>query len=268
MRITEKAKLILSAALLFVIAAPKVSLGQTQSVPAKKPSMGPAAPQSTHYPILLLAFGNSPDWSLRIDQKGPERLDRPNYPPIPLEPATVSHETTADSWTYQAKDSATGAALSVHLTREACTDAVSDPTPAPPPSTGKYAFSVSVDHAQLGSMKGCARIAAELFPKINNQLDPEEDTEKKNSPAPTITKFKAPSAIAYLNPAGGVVLSRGGVKKIVAPAGSELCLSHDGKKLLYTRADSPNGPERTIVLYDWDTGRLRDLATTSARSAF
>jgi len=26
-------------------------------------------------------------------------------------------------------------------------------------------------------------------------------------------------------------------------------------------------PERTIALYDWDTGRLRDLATTSVRSA-
>jgi uncharacterized membrane protein len=255
----RKAKLVLPATLLSVL-APRVIHGQAKpSQPTRKETVGPPAPQSTHYPILLLAFGNNPDWSLRIGLKGPERLDRPNYPPIPLEPGVVAQEPAADSWTYQAKDSATGAAVSVHLTREVCTDVVSDPTAPPGPSTGKYTFRVSVDHAQLGSMKGCARIAAELFPKINNQLDPEEDTEKKKSPAPTITKFKTPSAIAYLNPAGGVVLSRGGVKKIVAPAGSELCLSHDGKKLLYTRIDSKPAPDRTIVLYDADSGKSLDL---------
>jgi uncharacterized membrane protein len=267
-RITEKAKLILSATLLFVFAAPKVSLGQAQPVPAKKPSMGPAAPQSTHYPILLLAFGNAPDWSLRIGQKGPERLDRPNYPPIPLEPATVTHESAADAWTYQAKDSATGSAVSVHLTREACTDAVSDPTATPRPSTGKYTFSVSVDHAQLGSMKGCARIASDLFPKINNQPDADDDTDKNKPPPPTITKFKPPVAIAYLNSAGSVVLSRSGIKKIIAPAGSELSLSHDGKKLLYTRSDSKTAPDRTIVLYDADSGKSQDLVRGLVRQAF
>jgi hypothetical protein len=145
---------------------------------------------------------------------------------------------------------------------------VSDPAAAPGPSTGKYTFRVSVDHTQLGSMKGCARIAAELFPKINNQLDSEEDTDKKQPPPPTITKFKAPVAIAYLNPSGGVVLSRGGVKKIVAPAGSELCLSHDGKKLLYTHSDSKTAPDRTIVLYDTDSGKSLDLLHGLVRQAF
>jgi len=234
----------------------------------KEATRGPPAPQSTHYPILLLAFGNNPDWSLRVGQKGPERLDRPNYPPIPLEPATVAHETAADSWTYQAKDSATGAALSVHLTREACTDAASDPTAAPRPSTGKYPFSVSVDHAQLGSMKGCARIAAELFPKINNQPDAEDDIDKNKPPPPTITKFKPPVAMAYLNSAGSIVLSRGGVKKIIAPAGTELSLSHDGKKLLYTRSDSKAAPDRTIVLYDADSGKSQDLVRRSRSPTF
>jgi uncharacterized membrane protein len=268
-RIAKKAKLILSATLLSVIAAPRVIHGQAKPAqPTKKQPAGPSSPQSTHYPILLLAFGNNPDWSLRIGLKGPERLDRPNYPPIPLEPATVVPEAAADSWTYQAKDSATGAAVSVHLTREACTEAVSDPAAAPGPSTGKYTFRVSVDHTQLGSMKGCARIAAELFPKINNQLDSEEDTDKKKPPPPTITKFKAPVAIAYLNLAGGVVLSRGGVKKIVAPAGSELCLSHDGKKLLYTHSDSKTAPDRTIVLYDTDSGKSLDLVHGLVRQAF
>jgi uncharacterized membrane protein len=268
-RSAKKAKVILSAALLSVIAAPRVIQGQAKSAqPTKKQPAGPSAPQSTHYPILLLAFGNNPDWSLRIGLKGPERLDRPNYPPIPLEPAAVAQEPAADSWTYQARDSATGAAVSVHLTRELCTDVVSDPTAAPGPSTGKYTFRVSVEHTQLGLMKGCARIAAELFPKINNQLDSEEDTDKKKPPPPTITKFQPPVAIAYLNSAGSIVLSRGGVKKIVAPAGSELCLSHDGKRLLYTRSDSKTGLDRTIVLYDADSGKSLDLVHGLVRQAF
>jgi len=268
-RIAKKAKLILSATLLSIIAAPRVTHGQAKpGQPTKKQPAGPPAPQSTHYPILLLAFGNTPEWSLRIGLKGPERLDRPNYPPIPLEPAAVTHESAADSWTYQAKDSATGAAVSVHLTREACTEAVSDPAAAPGPSTGKYTFRVSVDHTQLGSMKGCARIAAELFPKINNQPDAEDEADKKKPPPPTITKFKPPVAMAYLNPAGSVVLSRGAVKKIIAPAGSELCLSHDGKKLLYTRTDSKTAPDRTIVLYDADSGKSQDLVHGLLRQAF
>src|SRR5258708_16007899 len=124
-----RSKHFLPAESVLLAGLPALSLGQ-DSPPAKKLPAGPAAPQSTHYPILLLAFGNNPDWSLRIGLKGPERLDRPNYPPIPLEPSTVVPEAVADSWTYQAKDSATGAAVSVHLAREVCTDAVSEPTSA------------------------------------------------------------------------------------------------------------------------------------------
>src|SRR5713226_10410523 len=182
----RKAKLVLPATLLSVL-APRVIHGQAKpSQPTRKETVGPPAPQSTHYPILLLAFGNNPDWSLRIGQKGPERLDRPGYPHIPLEPSDVTHEGAADSWTYHAKDSATGAAIAVHLMRETCADAKNDTlTPTPPPS-GRYSFRASVDHAQIGSLRGCARIAAELFPKINNQPDDEEDTEKKKPPAPTI----------------------------------------------------------------------------------
>jgi uncharacterized membrane protein len=236
--------------------------------PTKKPVAGPPAPQSTHYPILILAFGNEPNWSLRIGQKGPERLDRPGYPPIPLEPLDVAHEATADSWTYHARDSATGAAVAVHLTRESCTDAKNDTlTPTPPPS-GKYSFRVSVDHGQLGAMKGCARIAAELFPKINNQPTDDEDEDKKKPPAPTITNFKPPVAVAYLNSAGAVVLSRGTTKKVATPAGSELALSHDGKKLLYTRSDSTTSPDRTIVLYDFDSGKSLDLVHGYVHQAF
>jgi uncharacterized membrane protein len=261
---------VLIACCLLLGGLPVLTCGQNPP-PAKKPASvpaGPPAPQSTHYPIFILAFGNEPNWSLRIGQKGAERLDRPGYPPIPLEAAEVTHEATADSWTYHAKDSATGAAVALHLSREACTDAKNDTlTPAPPPS-GKYPFRASVDHPQVGTLKGCARIAAELFPRINNQPDEDEDADKKKPPAPTITNFKAPVAVAYLNSAGAVVLSRGKAKKIAAPEGSELTLSHDGKKLLYTRSDSKTGPERTIVLYDFDSGKSLDLVHGYVRDAF
>jgi uncharacterized membrane protein len=260
-------KHVLFAASVLLVGLPAVTHGQNPP-PAKKLPAGPAAPQSTHYPILLLVFGNDPNWSIRIGLKGPERVDRPGYPPIPLEPAEVTHEAGADSWTYHAKDSATGAALTVHLSREACTDASNDTlTPAPPPS-GKYSFRASVDHAQIGALKGCARIAAELFPKINNQPDDEDDADKKKPPAPTVTDFKPPVAVAYLNSAGNVVLSRGKTKKIAAPAGTELALSHDGKKLLYTRSDSKSSPDRTIVLYDFDSGKSLDLVNGLVRQAF
>jgi uncharacterized membrane protein len=244
-----------TVALLCSLGAAELALGQAPpaQAPKKLPS-GPAAPQSTHYPILILAFGNDPNWSLRIGLKGPERLDRPGYPPIALDPTEVTHEAAADSWTYHAKDSATGALVAVHLSREACADATTDPTGTSAPATSKYAFRASVDHAQLSFMKGCARIAAELFPKINNQPDEEDDADKKKPPAPTITNFKNPTAVAYLNSAGNVVFSRGATRRIVAPSGTELALSHTGKKLLYARSDSKTTPDRTIFLYDFDSG--------------
>src|SRR5258708_37069784 len=81
------------------------------------------------------------------------------------------------------------------------------------------------------------------------------ELQKKTAPAPTITDFQPPVAVGYLNSAGSVVLSRGKTKKIAAPAGAELALSHDGKKLLYTRSDSKSSPpEHTIVLYGFDSG--------------
>jgi uncharacterized membrane protein len=269
---SERFKTIPFAACLLLAGLPALAFGQTPPL-AKKPTTvpagpaGPPAPQSTHYPILILAFGNEPNWSLRIGQKGPERMDRPGYPPIPLEAAEVTHEPAADSWTYHAKDSATGAAVAVHLSREACTDAMNDTITATPPPSGKYSFRASVDHTQVGTLKGCARIAAELFPRINNQPDEEDDDAKKKPPAPTITNFKAPVAVAYLNSAGAVVLSRGKVKKIVAPEGTDLALSHDGKRLLYTRSDSKAGPERTIVLYDFDSAKSQDLVHGYVRQA-
>jgi hypothetical protein len=237
---------------------------------AKAPAAAPAGPQSTHYPILLLVQGHDQSWSVRVGLKGPERLDRNGYPPIPLEPADVVRDGTTDSWTYRAKDSQTGAAVSVHIAREPCSD---------PAGTAKFAFTATFEHAQIGSAEGCARVATELFPKINNQPS-DDDDDAKNKPAPpTITHFKAPVAVAYINAAGKLVVKRGSVARTVtAKGGYQPALSHDGKRLLYTtdvqgdvkgdtRSSDPDG-ERTISLYDWATGKSSELLRGSVRQPF
>ena len=259
---------VLLAISLLLAGLPAVTIGQNPPPPKKLPA-GPAAPQSTHYPIFILAFGNDPNWSLRIGLKGPERMDRPGYPPVPLEAADVTHEAAAESWTYHAKDSATGAAVDIHLTREACTDAKNDTlTPTPPPS-GKYSFRSSVEHAQLGSLIGCARIAAELFPKINNQPDQEEeDDAKKKPPVPvsSVTNFKSPVSVAYVNPGGKIVFKRGATTHVIASEGSQLAVSHDGKRLLYTHEDKPE--DRAIFLYDFATEKSTELVRGQVQQAF
>src|SRR5258708_9569049 len=110
--------------------------GQAPPANKKPPSptaaAAPPAPQSKHYPILLLASGNNPAWSLRIGQKGAERLDRPGYPPINLEAAEVTHVPAGDAWTYHAKDMGTRTAIAIHLSPEACstgTSATKYPSP-------------------------------------------------------------------------------------------------------------------------------------------
>jgi len=251
------------ASVIFAASAISSASGQAPPATKKPPSSpaAPAAPQSKHYPILLLASGNNPAWSLRVGQKGPERLDRPGYPPITLEPAEVAHEPSGDAWTYHAKDTGTGTAITIHLSREACFDGM---------SATKYTFRAVVEHPQLGTLSGCARIAAELFPRITNQTEDDADDAAKKKPAPetTVTGFKPPTAVAYINATDKIVLSRGAVKKIVAPAGTDLALSHDGKKLLYVRSDTKSAPESTIVLYDFDTGRSRDLVHGNLRQPF
>ena len=254
-----------------------------QPAQAPKPPQAPAGPQSTHYPILLLGHGSDPVWSVLIGQKGPERFDRVNYPPIALEPANVSPEAP-ESWVYRAKDIATGADVTIHLTREVCIDSAAEalpenppkPTPAgkpatsatPPLTIAKNAFRIVLEHGQIGTFHGCARVAAELFPKIVNQSADDEDADKKKPPVNAITNFKAPTAVAYVTSTGKIIVSRGAAKKVIPVAGTELALSHDGKKLLYTRNDSKMGSERTIVLFDFDTARSKDLVPGTVREAF
>jgi WD40-like Beta Propeller Repeat len=239
---------------------------QSPSSQAKKPAVEPPAPQSTHYPILLLVQGPTADdgktWSVRIGLKGPERFDRTGYPPIPLEPSDVIREGTTDAWTYHAKDLGTGVAVSVHITREPCSD---------PAATAKLAFTATVDHAQIGSAHGCARVATELFPKINNQPT-DDDDDLKNKPAPpTITHFKPPIAVAYLNAGGRLIVKRGTVARAVpGKGGYQPALSHDGKRLLYTAEEksAEKGDEHTISVYDWATGKSTELLRGSVQQPF
>jgi len=261
--------------------APKpASNSQTKPVPPAATAAAIPSPVSRHYPILVIAHGNDPSWLLRLGMKGPERLDRAGYPPIALDPDEIVPDQPGVSWVYHAKDEVTGADVAVELSREICSDGASDT---------KYNFKVELQHAQIGTLNGCGQSAPEKFPEFRkkNQLDPddnaddkdkdkskdktkddkEKDKDKKSVLEP-ITNFKLPTAVAYLDANGKVIFGRSAIRRTVAPEGSELAVSHDGKKLLFTRSDSKTGPERTIALYDWDTGRLRDLATTSVRSAF
>ncbi len=222
-----------------------------------KPPVGPPVPQSRHYPILLIAQGTDPVWSLRLGMKGPERLERAGYPPIPLEPAEVEQETTGTAWTYHAKDSQTFAAVAVHLSREACSDGTSDT---------KYTFRVTVDHAQIGSLKGCAKVAPDQFPEFKQKNLDDDDPEKRKPAPPTITNFKPPVAVAYLDSAGKVMIARNDVPKLVAPKGSQLCLSHDGKRLLFLSEE--NGPISGLKLFDSTTGKTTELASGLINTPF
>jgi hypothetical protein len=281
--------LCLTCSLLFCISrsfAQQPARPPQQGPAAPKPAQAPASPQSTHYPILLVGHGIDPVWSVLIGQKGPERFDRVNYPPIALEPANVSPEGP-EAWVYRAKDIATGADVTIHLAREVCVDSAAAAIPETAPKaapTGKpttpatsaagsstiakNAFRIVLEHGQIGTFRGCARVAAELFPKIVNQSADDDDPDKKKPPVTGITNFKPPTATAYVTSSGKIMASRGAAKKVIPVSGTELALSHDGKKLLYTRNDSKMGSERTIVLYDFDTARSKDLIHGTVREAF
>jgi uncharacterized membrane protein len=197
-----------------------------QPAEVPKPAQAPASPQSTHYPILLLGHGSDPIWSVLIGQKGPERFDRANYPPIALEPANVSPESP-EAWVYRAKDIATGADVTIHLTREVCIDSAAEALPETPPKTppagkpatsatpplaiAKNTFRIVLEHGQIGTFRGCARVAAELFPKIVSQSADDDDTDKKKPSVTAITNFKAPTAIAFVTSTGKIIVSRGAV---------------------------------------------------------
>ena len=218
--------------------------------PTSKPPMGPPVSQSRHYPILLIAQGTDPSWNLRLGMKGPERLDRAGYPPVPLEPSDVEQETTGLSWIYHAKDSQTNAVVAVHVSRETCADGTSET---------KYTFRVSLDHAQIGALKGCAKVAPDQFPEFKQKNIDDDDPEKQKPTPPTFGNFKPPVAVAYLDSTGRVMLAHNDIPKPIAPTGSQLSLSHDGKRLLFVTEE--NGPIHGLKLYDSTTGKTIELAS-------
>jgi uncharacterized membrane protein len=240
--------------------APQKPAGQAptaNSQGAKKPAASSPAPQSKHYPILLIAAGTEPFWSVRIGMKGAERLERVSYPPITLEPGEIAPDDSGTAWIYRAKDTGTGAAVTVRLSREACSDGMSD---------NKYSFKAAVTHAQIGELKGCARIAADQFPEFKQKNLDDDDPEKKKVVPPAITGFKPPVAVAFIDATGKVLVARGEVTKVAAPKGYQPALSHDGKRLLFTRDEQ--GTERTIVLFDALTGKSTDLVRGMVQEAF
>jgi uncharacterized membrane protein len=249
-----------------IVACVPCAQSRGQNPPAANPAK-PAdiqtASVSKHHPILVIAQGSNPTWNLRLGMKGPERLDRAGYPPIVLEPAEITAADSGGSWAYRARDIVTGTDVTVTLVREACSDSGSDT---------KFTFRVVVNHAQIGALNGCGQTAPEKFREFRkkNQLDPTDapDDKDKKTVLDPITNAKAPIAVAYMDAAGKIVVSHGTVKRVAAPSGLEPDLSHDGKKLLYTRSDSKNGPERTIVLFDSETSRSTDLVSGIVRQAF
>ena len=249
--------------------APKTTVPPPAQIPAQEAIPSPV---SRHYPILIVAHGNEPSWSLRLGMKGPERLDRSGYPPIILDPADIvadQADPSGNSWTYNAKDDVTGADVAVTLTRDPCSDNMSDT---------KYTFRVQVTHAQIGQLQGCGQSEADKFPEFRkkNQLDMPDDTattdkdkekDKKLAVLDPITGFRSPTAVAYLDSAGRVIVARGQLHKN-AGLGMEPALSHDGRFLLYTRSASTTAPQRSIVLYEVDSGRSTPVAGDNVRQAF
>lgn len=258
-----------------LVSSPTMVAAQTTAAkPGQKPipkttvapppnSTGPE--QRKHYPILVIAHGNEPFWSLRLGMKGPERLDRVTYPPIVLEPSEVVQDDSGNAWTYHAKDVATGAAVSVKLTRDACSDGMSDT---------KYTFRVSVGDEQIGTLNGCGISSPDQFPEFRkkNQLDPADEADPaakekdKTAVLQPITKFAPPVDVAYVDAAGKIVVSYGAIKKTIASMGYELSLSNGGKKLIYTH--ELVGTNRSIVLYDVDSGHSQDLISGLVHQAF
>ncbi len=233
---------------------------QTQKPASPKKPATPAAPPapiSRHFPILLIASGSEPGWNARIGMKGVERLERTGYPPVILEPGEIEQEAAGFAWMYRAKDTGTGADVVLRLTREACTAGVPE---------AKFQFRAVLNHAQIGELRGCAKIAPEQFPEFKQKNLDDDDPDKKKVVPPAIIGFKNPVVTAFLDPAGRVMVARGEVAKLVAPDGSQLSFSHDGKRLLYTQ--NLPGRDRKIMIYDVAAGKSTELVRGLVASAF
>ena len=145
-----------------------------------------------------------------------------------------------------AKDTGTDAAVTLRLTRETCTEGT--------PET-KYSFRAVLTHAQIGELKGCAKIAAEQFPEFKQKNLDDDDPDKKKVVPPAITGFKNPVVTAYLDAAGRVMIARGEAAKVVAPDGYRSLRFRMTERDCCLHGMTP-GKDRTIVLYDVASGKI------------
>jgi len=68
-----------------------------------------------------------------------------------------------------------------------------------------------VEHPQLGTLKRLRAYCRGAISPHHNQerRDPDDAAKKKPTPETTITGFKVPTAVAYINAAGKIVRKRG-----------------------------------------------------------
>ena len=127
---------------------------------------------------------------------------------------------------------------------------------APSPSTGKSARSTAAPASPPNfSRRSTISPIPTMLTRFRLSSPPTSSNSSRQPRSPTLPEQKSPSASAK---------SAKSPRKTAA----EPSLSHDGKKLLYTRPDNKTGPDRTIVLYDTTTGRSQDLVHGGVREAF
>jgi len=69
-------------------------------------------------------------------------------------------------------------------------------------SETKYSFKAVVTHAQIGELKGCAKIAAEQFPEFKQKNLVDDDPEKKKRRAARYYGLQTAGAVAFLRSGG------------------------------------------------------------------
>jgi len=212
-----------------------------KEAPAGLPPRNRPTTPSSSWPLVTIQLecANRPE--------RPERMDRPGYPPIPLEPAEVTHRPPTRGSIMPRTPPRSG--RSPHLTREACTRCYQRYLTTTPPLGGKYSFRASVDHAQIGSMAGCRPHRRRTLPQDQQPARSGRRRGQEETACPTITNFKLPL------PSPTRILPQRcfrpcTAKKFVRPR-HRTGLSHDGKKLLYTRSiqrPAPTAPCSTILI--------------------
>jgi len=121
-------------------------------------------------PILILAHGNEPNWSLRLGMKGPSAR-RAGYPRSSSNPTNRTRRT----WRLLGlprKDAVTGADVAVELFRDSCSEAL--PTSSTPSKS-------SAAHADRNPQRVRPE-RPEKFPEFRkkNQLDPDDSADDKD----------------------------------------------------------------------------------------